>query len=32
MGVVTIVTGNYRFGIILLLVGGGALLLRVNEE
>jgi len=33
--VVTIVTGNNRFGIIsliLLFIGGGALLLRVNEE
>ncbi len=34
MGVVTIVTGNNRFGIIsliLLFIGGGSLLLRVNE-
>jgi len=35
MGVVTIVTGNNRFGIlslILLFIGGGFLLSRVNEE
>lgn len=35
MGVVTIVTGNNRFGIIsliLLFVGGGVLLMRVDEE
>ena len=35
MGIVTIVTGNNRFGIIsliLLFIGGGVLLLRVNEE
>ncbi len=34
MGIVTIVTGNNRFGIIsliLLFIGGGVLLLRVNE-
>jgi UMF1 family MFS transporter len=35
MGIVTIATGNNRFGIIsliLLFIGGGFLLLRVNEE